>query len=148
MDGISICQLSSTAPAGRLGPSNPPRARRPFAAGPDVGRLASKLHRRALWGRRKENPTVGDRALPPRTNVLPARCRQHIGSWPVSRSERNKRRSRNLGLCAGHSASPSLRAYPAADVLALYARRWDIAVFTKELKVDLREARRRCRATR
>jgi hypothetical protein len=30
------------------------------------------------------------------------------------------------------------RAYPAAEVLALYARRWDIEVFTKELKVDLR----------
>jgi len=30
------------------------------------------------------------------------------------------------------------RAYPAAEVLALYARRWDIEVFTKELKMDLR----------
>ncbi len=30
------------------------------------------------------------------------------------------------------------RAYPAAELLALYARRWDIEVFTKELKVDLR----------
>src|ERR1022692_2487319 len=28
--------------------------------------------------------------------------------------------------------------YPAAELLALYARRWDIEVFTKELKVDLR----------
>ena len=30
------------------------------------------------------------------------------------------------------------RTYPAAELLALDARRWDIAVFTKELKVDLR----------
>ena len=30
------------------------------------------------------------------------------------------------------------RRYPAAELLALYARRWDIEVFTKELKVDLR----------
>ena len=30
------------------------------------------------------------------------------------------------------------RAYPAAEVLALYARRWDIEVCTKEMKVDLR----------
>ena len=30
------------------------------------------------------------------------------------------------------------RIYPAAELLALYARRWDIEVFTKELKVDLR----------
>jgi hypothetical protein len=30
------------------------------------------------------------------------------------------------------------QAYPAAELLALYARRWDIEVFTKELKVDLR----------
>jgi hypothetical protein len=30
------------------------------------------------------------------------------------------------------------RVYPAAELLALYARRWDIEVFTKELKVDLR----------
>jgi hypothetical protein len=30
------------------------------------------------------------------------------------------------------------RAYPAAELLALYARRWDIEVFTRELKVDLR----------
>ncbi len=29
-------------------------------------------------------------------------------------------------------------AYPAAELLALYARRWDIEVFTKELKIDLR----------
>ena len=29
-------------------------------------------------------------------------------------------------------------ACPAAELLALYARRWDIEVFTKELKVDLR----------
>lgn len=29
-------------------------------------------------------------------------------------------------------------AYPAGELLALYARRWDIEVFTKELKVDLR----------
>ena len=27
--------------------------------------------------------------------------------------------------------------YPAAELLALYARRWDIEVFTKELKIDL-----------
>ena len=30
------------------------------------------------------------------------------------------------------------RQYPATELLALYARRWDIEVFTKELKVDLR----------
>jgi hypothetical protein len=30
------------------------------------------------------------------------------------------------------------RVYPAAELLALYARRWDIEVATKELKVDLR----------
>jgi hypothetical protein len=30
------------------------------------------------------------------------------------------------------------RVYPAGELLALYARRWDIEVFTKELKVDLR----------
>jgi hypothetical protein len=30
------------------------------------------------------------------------------------------------------------RAYPAAELLAWYARRWDIEVFPKELKVDLR----------
>jgi hypothetical protein len=30
------------------------------------------------------------------------------------------------------------RLYPAAELLALYARRWDIEVFIKELKVDLR----------
>jgi hypothetical protein len=31
--------------------------------------------------------------------------------------------------------------YPAAELLALYARRWDIEVFTKELKVPIHESR-------
>jgi hypothetical protein len=33
---------------------------------------------------------------------------------------------------------PDASVYPATESLALYARRWDIEVFTKELKVDLR----------